>query len=124
MRIMIFNITDYPLNKKKVLKLTKMVLVREKSAIEKLNIIIVDEGYIRELNKKFLHRDRSTNVLAFNLDDICEIYVSKDAAKDEQELYYYILHGLLHIIGYDHNNKKDEKLMEEKCLDYLQEGMN
>jgi rRNA maturation RNase YbeY len=53
------------------------------------------------------------------MEEVSEIYVSQERAKDNEELYYYIIHGLLHIIGYDHRNKKEELLMGNKCCEYL-----
>lgn len=68
----------------------------------------------------FLNKNRTTNVISFNLDDVSEIYVSCDKIKNIEQLYYYIIHGMLHIIGYDHKNKTGERLMDEKCLRYLE----
>jgi len=117
--IRIFNTTDYPADNKKINRLVKGVLKKEKKTVRELNIIIVDKNFIRRLNRKFLGRNRSTNVLAFDLGEVSEIYVSKDAVAEEEELYYYVLHGLLHIIGYEHKDKKGEQIMKKKCLNYL-----
>ena len=50
------------------------------------------------------------------MDKVSEIYVSGEKAKNNRQLYYYIIHGLLHIIGYEHRNSKENKLMENKCF--------
>ncbi len=85
-----------------------------------LNIVITDNNYLKKLNKMFFKKNRPTNVISFNMDEVCELYVSRDKVKDTKDLYYYIIHGLLHIIGYDHRNKEEVKIMENKCLKYLE----
>ena len=54
------------------------------------------------------------------MDELSEIYISHNKIKRIEDLFYYIIHGLLHIIGYDHRTKKENKVMEKKCLKYLQ----
>ena len=65
---------------------------------------------------------KTTNVISFNLGQVAEIYVSDRYLKDTYELLYYILHGLLHTIGYDHTSEKEESLMEDKCQQYMGDG--
>jgi probable rRNA maturation factor len=95
--------------------------VREEDVqMKDLNIIITNDTYIKELNKKFLKRNRPTNVLSFDLGEIAEIYISYDRVDSTHDLFYYIIHGLLHIMGYDHNNKTEEEIMKNKCMHYLE----
>lgn len=86
-----------------------------------LNIIIANANYLKELNKNFFKKNRPTNVISFNLDGVGEIYISRDEVNFPVDFYYYIIHGLLHIIGYDHYNRKTEKLMDRKCRSYLRD---
>ena len=95
------------------------------------NIIIVDNEKIHELNKTYRNIDRETDVISFALEDdksfidldvriLGDIYISIDKAKEQAENYNHSLlrelsflsiHGLLHLLGYDHMNEEDEKVM-------------
>lgn len=107
-------------------RLTK--ILRDLGKDAELSVVFVDDKKIRELNNSFLHKDFSTDVLAFNLGDFNkeengkiygEIIVSVETAirvankinsDVECEIYLYIVHGLLHLLGYD---DKDKKMAEE-----------
>jgi probable rRNA maturation factor len=81
-----------------------------------VSISFVDEGEIRRLNRKALHRSGSTDVIAFNLseeglpyDTVGDVYVSLDAARAnserygvplEEEVLRLVVHGVLHVVGY------------------------
>lgn len=107
-------------------------------AVEKLeitdsffNIIIVDNKQIREINNQYRHIDRETDVISFALEDnldleyedfrlLGDIYISLDKANSQKyeynhslkrELCFLSIHGLLHLLGYDHMVKEDEEIM-------------
>ena len=94
-------------------------------------IVFTDDSYITELNKTYFNKNRPTNVISFPLEeDNClgEIYISMDTAKREAdewrvslifEVIYLIIHGILHLIGYDDLNEKKEKLMEDKEIEIV-----
>ena len=85
-----------------------------------VNVIFVNDRRIHELNRRFLHRDRPTNVISFNCDEprlpgeprlLGEVYVSRDRARAQareygvsyaSELRRLVLHGLLHLLGLTH----------------------
>ncbi len=101
---------------------------RENEFLE-INIILVNNKRIRELNREFLKRDRPTDVISFNLGDVGEIYLSTWTALERSkeygwdvkfEIVRYALHGLLHILGYDHEKEEDAQKMEEKEETYLE----
>ena len=122
MRIDIFATSGRTRAKKvKVKRLINKALSAEGREFKGVNVIITDDEYLARLNETYFKKKRPTNVIAFNLGEESEIYVSEDRAADAYELYYFILHGLLHTIGYDHLTKKDEKIMESKCLEYLKD---
>lgn len=108
------------INKKIVVHLVKRILKEEKYKLNNLNIIITGNKHLLSLNKKFFNKKRSTNVISFKMEEVSEIYVSQNKAENIKELYYFIIHGLLHIVGYNHRNKKEEQLMEERCIKYLE----
>lgn len=119
MRIYIFDRSQSTsVDKKKIVAIIKKVLRQEKAKLNKVNVVIERDNYLKKLNKMFFKKDRATNVISFNLDEVSEIYVSYDQVKSPEELYYCIVHGLLHIIGYDHRNSQESKKMRNKCLYY------
>ena len=104
-----------------------------------LNIVIVDNKRIREINREYRGKDSVTDVISFafeEVDDVRtndfrflgEIYISYERAKEQAEEYghrvrrefsYLAVHGLLHLLGYDHMNEEDKKVMrslEEEIL--------
>ena len=86
---------------------------------EELSIAFVDDESMRELNRKFRRKNKTTDVLTFPGDAplLGEIVISVDQARrqaaDEKhslatEVRYLILHGILHAIGYDHETDNGE----------------
>lgn len=94
------------------------------------NVIIVNNDYIHELNKTYRNIDKETDVISFALEDdkkviskvrvLGDIYISIDKAESQaneyehslkRELSFLTIHGMLHLLGYDHMNSEDEKKM-------------
>ena len=76
-------------------------------------IAIVSDARIRELNKKYRRKDQPTDVLSF---DPADIVIASGVARRQAreaghsyaaELKVLALHGLLHLLGYDHHDPKD-----------------
>lgn len=99
--------------------LIEKTLAAEGTILKTLNIIITNDNYLKALNRRFLKKDKPTNVISFHMEEVSEIYISYDQVSDTNELYYYIIHGLLHIVGYDHRTKEQTETMENKCFQYL-----
>ncbi len=108
------------------------------SSTSELSILIVDNEYIRELNAIYRGKDEATDVLSFAMNELGEdepeleepediimlgdIVISLEQAWQqsqeyghslERELGYLLVHGLLHLLGYDHEGDKEQKLMRE-----------
>ena len=98
-----------------------------------LSILITDDNQITELNRRFLKREGPTNVLAFPMRDddpaepetgtLGDIVISLDAAmRDAREAGEsltkmtdrLLVHGLLHLLGYDHERLEEAVKMEEE----------
>lgn len=94
----------------------------------RLSILIVDDAQIRELNRDYLGKDRPTNVISFAMQEgegagvqpdlLGDVVISAEtAARDaaeadepfESELYFLLLHGILHLLGYDHERGTEEE---------------
>jgi probable rRNA maturation factor len=110
-------------NKKKLLKLipeislNKMtdLLSNEFSLNRDVNVVFVDKEYIQKLNTEYRKKNQITDVLSFNIDSekilgevyICPEYVVDRIAQDQrvEEIVRLIIHGILHLQGYKHNEK-------------------
>ena len=97
-------------------------------------LVLIDDEKMHELNKTYRNIDRTTDVLSFAFEDnnkICynirqlgEIYISipkmisqaqEYGHSQDRELAFLTVHGLLHLLGYDHTkSKEEEKIMFDK----------
>ena len=143
MKIEIFNETKDNLDE--YIDTIKKVLVH---GLDKLkvgdvtfNIIFVNNDYIHKLNKEYRNIDREPDVITFALEDdktfnpeeriLGDIYISIDKAKSQsieyghslmRELCFLSVHGMLHLLGYDHMEKEEERVMfnlQEEILDEM-----
>lgn len=128
-KIEIFNNSSYNIElddfKKYFLSIMKDLQVEDAL----VNIIIVDNEEIKKINKEYRNIDNVTDVISFALEDVefktpfrilGDIYISYEKVKEQalkyehsekRELYFLATHGLLHLLGYDHMNEKEEKIM-------------
>ena len=132
MKIGLFNQLDVDLKKefKEIKKVLKIGLKELNIKKVEFNIIIVDNNYIHELNKNYRGIDRETDVISFALEDdktfnpeervLGDIYISLDKAHSQaieyghsfkREICFLSVHGFLHLLGYDHMIKAEEKVM-------------
>jgi probable rRNA maturation factor len=105
-------------------KIAKKILRKEKRGKTDLFITFVAPGIIKKLNNKYRKKDRITDVLSFVYKDsgeiiICPEVVKNNSAKIEEkfknELAKVFIHGVLHILGYDHGkNEQGAQKMEKK----------
>jgi len=117
---------DPSINKRDVHKLVASLKMHLNFNITSLYINFISSGELLEINRKYLKHNYRTDVITFNylnekgLDG--EILVSVDDAKANaarfkvtysSEITRLIIHGILHILGYDDRRKKDRILMKE-----------
>lgn len=118
--------------------ITKSIFIDEGQEDSMVNLKITDIDEITHLNNTYRAKNKSTNVLSFVNDDvskeitnnlgdiaICYEYVDKEA-KDEgknldDHLIHMLVHGLYHILGYDHENNESASIMEAKEINKLKE---
>lgn len=132
--ITVINETDEIIDKKLLNKVASFALVHEKVEKALVNIIIVDNVEIRKINKEYRGIDRETDVISFALEDddtfielpirvLGDIYISIDKVKsqaieyghsEKREICFLTVHGILHLLGYDHMNPDEEKIMFDK----------
>ena len=96
------------------------ILKKHKASIE---ITFLSDTDIRSINKKYKGRDRPTDVLSFELGELGEILISSDTALKnsrrfgtsfEEEIVLYVIHGILHLHGYDDETAQEKKRMSKK----------
>lgn len=120
----------------------KTLNLLDKDSDYDISVILVRSKFIRKINQEYRGIDKATDVISFAMLDSEEIFLSEE--KDlgdvyinidyvytqaeeyghslEREFCFLFTHGLLHCLGYDHMNKKDEKEMfdlQDKILDDL-----
>ncbi len=100
------------------------------------NLVLVDNAYNQHLNTVFLQKEKTTNVLAFPLYTfdstdtlhIGDIYIAYETVEKEAKeqnktllnhLIHLIIHGTLHLLGYDHQNETEAFLMESSEISIL-----
>jgi len=109
------------------------VIHGEKISLRSLHVITVDDAYIRTLHRQYLHKNSSTDVITFHWDEEGEregeIYICLDQAKLnaeeygvtlEKEIARLIIHGLLHLNGYDDKDDAGKQQMRQLEDKYLQ----
>lgn len=97
-------------------ELVRKVLKKEK-AKGKINIMLTDDRTVHALNKKYRHKDKPTDVLSFTMGEdgiLGDIAISEDTTRRNAgrygvpyraELKRLVVHGVLHILGYEHGKK-------------------
>lgn len=136
----IINETGLDLDYIKTMKdLINYALKHEKIENTIFNIIIVDNTYIHRLNKEYRGIDRPTDVISFALEDnadevksdirvLGDIYISIDKVYEQakeyghsnlREICFLMIHGFLHLLGYDHMEEEEEKEMFAKQEEIL-----
>lgn len=115
---------------------TGMVLEEEGYDLDaEISVVFVDDSKIHELNRQYRGVDRPTDVLSFAMLEgapmpgeggelvLGDIVISLETAyrqadeyghSFEREVAYLAVHGVLHLLGYDHENEEDRKIMREK----------
>lgn len=127
--------------------LAQEVIETELGQTAEVSLVLVDDPRIQELNKEYRDKDVSTDVLSFPMYEFAQpgeliegepeeggalllgdIIISLDTAirqaddyghSLQREISFLFLHGLLHLVGYDHEEEEDKKLMRQQEERYL-----
>lgn len=110
----------------------KMVAGSEMKKLGDINIIFCSDNYILDVNMRYLQHDYFTDIITF---DYCEgsvlsgdLFISIDSVREnsehygtafDEELHRVIVHGVLHLIGYDDHSDEDIAMMRSKENYYL-----
>ena len=103
-----------------------------------LSILLCDDGTIRQLNRRYRNKNKATDVLAFPMQEgpgpapnpglLGDVVISLPTAARQasehdrpiiQEVTFLLAHGLLHLLGYDHAAKREEREMRAQTEDLL-----
>ena len=111
-------------------------LLTEEGTGDNVNIVLCTDEFVREMNRNYRGLDKVTDVLSFEWHDeipgeesmLGEIYIAREQVKRQApeygnsfyaELKRVIVHGLLHLSGYDHIKDADRKVMRARECDFL-----
>ena len=119
----------------KARKIVREIIKKEKKTSGDLSFVITNDERLKEINVEFLEHDYYTDVITFNYNekDVIngEIYISLERVKEnalnynvslETELFRVLIHGVLHLVGYDDTNsekKSEMRRMEDLWLGSL-----
>ena len=141
MNIEVFNETNDILTKE--LEELKKILINiandENLSNIEYNVIIVDNPKIKEINNNYRNINLETDVISFALEDdktynnkevrlLGDIYISIDKAREQaiayghtfkRELFFLAVHGFLHLLGFNHEDSKEEEIMFSKQEEVL-----
>ena len=122
------------IHRKSMIGLIRNVLQEEKVQARELSIVFVDNKYIKKLNKRYLNHNALTDVMAFRLGGTQqiegEVYVNLDRAKSQAKDYgvsfanevgRLVVHGILHLVGYEDRTQAQRRSMKKKEDRYLQQ---
>lgn len=118
--------------KERIKKWIENTIKKEGKKGETINIILTSNSNILALNKKYLKRNYMTDIIAFNYNreniisgdlflnpGTIERNAEKYKTKLTEEIKRVIIHGVLHLIGYDDKKEEEKKVMREKENFYL-----
>ena len=129
-----FEDTDFQFKNRKFNNMwLKMVIESEIKKLGQVAIVFCSDNYILDINQRYLQHDYFTDIITF---DYCDnnlisgdLFISVDSVKEnslfygvdfETELNRVMVHGILHLIGYDDHTEEDIKVMREKENYYLE----
>lgn len=123
------------IHKRPVERLVDYILRHEAAHARELNIVFIGDKEMTRLHRKFLHRNSTTDVISFPFDGDLrrrsvegEVYVNVDQARRQaktfgvsvrDEIRRLVIHGILHLTGYDDTTKTTKKIMRSLEDKYL-----
>ena len=122
--------------KDKLQSIVSLIFSDEGLVDSEINLRILDDEEMKKLNYKFRNKNLTTNVLSFQSDDISikhtknigdiaisSEYVEREAVEEgkffEDHMIHMLVHGVYHILGYDHQNEETALIMENKEINIL-----
>ena len=125
-----------PIDRARMREAVRIVLAGEDVADYEISLAFVDNSTIHRLNQRYLQHDEPTDVLSFPLREpnatklagelVVGVEVAAEQAADrghdiQDELTLYVIHGLLHLCGYDDHEDDERAAMRERERFYLRQ---
>ena len=122
---------NYKINNSAIKKIVQDILNKEKAENQDVTIKLCTDNEIKKAHKKYFNQDTVTDVISFPMNSdgyLGDILVSLDRASAvapefgnnfQQEFILYIIHGILHLLGYDDIDHKDKDIIKKKEQEYL-----
>ena len=128
-----FEDTDFKLrHKTRIKEWLRLVAESEVFTLGNISVIFCSDNYILDINQKYLHHDYFTDIITFDYSEggriSGDLFISVDSVREnsveygtefEDELHRVIVHGILHLIGYDDHTEDEIKTMRSKEDYYL-----
>jgi len=114
----------FKINQKEILKKTIDILTSLKQEHTELSILFTNNRCTKKLNSTYRHRNYATDVLSFSMNEgdyLGDIVISVEKAHENskihkftlrEEVLFLIIHGILHLLGYNHETKYELKKLE------------
>lgn len=124
------NQTDTDIPTDSLESIVERVLLSENREVKDISLLLLDKGRSRSYNKKFRGKDSETDVISFTselafLPTYGEIIIDLSVAAKQrgersldEEVKVLFLHGLLHLLGFDHLSARGRVIMEQKEKEY------
>ena len=110
----------------------KAITAEESREVGDITFVFCDDNYLLKINKEFLDHDTYTDIITFDYsvgnEIISEIYVSTDRVEEnakkykqsfENEIHRVMIHGVLHLCGYNDKLAEEKQIMRDKENHYL-----
>ena len=110
----------------------KAITAEESREVGGITFVLCDDNYLLKINKEFLDHDTYTDIITFDYsvgnEIISEIYVSTDRVEEnakkykqtfENEIHRVMIHGVLHLCGYNDKLAEEKQIMRDKENHYL-----
>lgn len=120
----------------KIINWVQQIINQHQQSLEEINYIFCSDSYLLNINQEYLNHDTFTDIVTFNNSEEAnkiesDIFISIDRIKEnansynksfEHELYRVMIHGVLHLLGFDDKTEEEKSVMREKeeaCLSLL-----
>jgi rRNA maturation RNase YbeY len=126
------NVNKPDINYNKTSNWLQQVIIDNKKQIKEISVVFCNDEYLLELNKKYLNHDFNTDIITFNYsknNNISgDLLISLDTVSSNakiynvefnNELHRVMVHGILHLLGFDDKTEEQQSLMREKEDFYL-----
>lgn len=112
-------------------KFIQLLFKKEKTRIQQVDFIFCNDKYLLDLNRKFLRHNYHTDILTFTYQEspsVAEIYISINRIQENRQIYStsfkfellrVMIHGALHLCGYDDQTASEKNKMKKKEDHYL-----